>query len=152
MYFLGIPQKLIIELKTVRFNQLKCHEEVIFERKESLLIYLKSLMPDLIVPSLIVCVDTNTIIDGHHRYHALKELGLEYIPVTFIDYQSNLVKPYFDDRISKNTILKASKDAVLLPPKSSKHIIYDSNSENWHPIHTISSLFSYSLLNNQNNK
>ena len=118
---------------------------VIFERKESLIIYLKSLMPDLIVPSLIVCNESNTIIDGHHRFHALNELGLETVPVTFIDYQSNLIKPYFDNRISKNTILKASMDFNLLPPKSSKHVIYDSNSKKWVPIHLISSLFGYNV-------
>jgi hypothetical protein len=73
----------------------------------------------------------------------LKELGLNSVPVTFIDYHSNLIKPYFDDRISKNEIVKAAKDSCLLPPKSSKHVIFDSNSKNWVPIHLISSLYSY---------
>ncbi len=145
MYFLEFDQKIIKNLKTVRFDTLRCHEEVIFERKESLIFYLKSLMPDLIVPSLIACIETNTIIDGHHRFHALKELGLQSVPVTFIDYQSKLIKPYFDDRISKYEILKASKDLCLLPPKSSKHVIYDSDSQKWVPIHLISSLYSYSI-------
>jgi len=143
MYFLDFDQKIIKDLKSVSFNSLKCHEEVLFERKESLIFYLKSLTPDLIVPSLIVCVETNTIIDGHHRFHALKELGLSSVPVTFIDYHSNLIKPYFDDRISKNEIVKAARDSCLLPPKSSKHVIFDSNSKNWVPIHLISSLYSY---------
>jgi len=145
MYFLEFDQLIIKKLKTVRFVTLRCHEEVILERKESLIFYLKSLIPDLIVPSLIVCVETNTIIDGHHRFHALKDLGLQSVPVTFIDYHSNLIKPYYDDRISKNDILKASRDLCLLPPKSSKHVIFDSVSQKWVPIHLISSLYSYNI-------
>ena len=143
MYFLEFDQKIIKNLKCVRSNTLRCHEEVIFERKESLKLYLRSLVPDLIVPSLIVCNETNTIIDGHHRFHALNELGLNSVPVTFIDYHSNLIKPYFDERISKNEILEASKELRLLPPKSSKHVIFDSDSQKWVPIHLISSLYSY---------
>ena len=39
-----------------------------------------------------MCEQSNTIIDGHHRYFALKELGLKKIPVTFINYFSEKIK------------------------------------------------------------
>jgi hypothetical protein len=143
MCFINIDPQLIKKLEVVNINTLKCHEEVIYERKDTLMTYLESLMPDLILPSLIVCDRTNTIIDGHHRFHAIKNLGIEKVPVTFIDYKSSSVKAYFDGRISKLDILKASEEGILLPPKSSKHIVFDLDSQKWAPIHLISSLYNY---------
>jgi hypothetical protein len=143
MYFLNFNPEIIIKLEVVNISLLKCHEEVIFERKAALVVYLNSLFPDLIVPSLIVCHKTHTIIDGHHRFHALKEMGFKNVPVTFINYQSDSIMPYFDNRISKSEILDASKNKQFLSPKSSKHIIFDTNINKWVPIHLISSLYSY---------
>ncbi len=143
MYFINFNPETIVKLDVVNVNLLKSHEEVIFERKEALVLYLKSLIPDLIIPSLIVCHKTYTIIDGHHRFHALKDLGFKNMPVTLIDYESDSIKPYFDNRISKGEILYASKNDQLLSPKSSKHIIFDTNLKKWVPIHLISSLYSY---------
>jgi len=143
MYFIQFDSKIIKSLKTVKFDILKCHEEVIIDRKLSLVNYLKSLQPDIIVPSLIVCEKTNTIIDGHHRFHALKSLELESVPVTFINYETKYIKAYFDDRISKEQIIGASLEGRLLPPKSSKHIIYDDYTKKWFPINVLSSIYSY---------
>jgi hypothetical protein len=40
MYFIEFDSKIIKSLKTVSFDILKCHEEVILERKNSLVQYL----------------------------------------------------------------------------------------------------------------
>ncbi len=143
MYFIEFDSKIIKSLKTVSFDILKCHEEVILERKKSLVQYLESLLPDIVVPSLIVCDKTNTIIDGHHRYHALMALGLDSVPVTYIDYGSNMIKTYFDERITKEQIINSSLTDRLLPPKSSRHVIYDNNSKKWVPINVLSSIYIY---------
>jgi hypothetical protein len=140
MYSISFNPDIIVNLEAVNIDLLKCHEEVIFEKKEALLQHLKSLIPDLIIPSLIVCHKSKTIIDGHHRFQAIKELGFKNVPVTFINYHTDLIKPYFDNRISKCEILNASETGHLLSPKSSKHIIFDSNFNRWVPIHVISTL------------
>jgi hypothetical protein len=145
MYFINFNPEIIVKLEVVNIDLLKCHEEVIFERKAALVGYLKSLLPDLIIPSLIVCHKTHTIIDGHHRFHAIKELGFNIVPVTFINYQLDSIKPYFDNRISKCEILDASENKELLSPKSSKHIVFETKLNKWVPLHLISSLYSYNI-------
>lgn len=143
MYFIDFDIKVISRLDLVSIDSLRCHEEVICSKKESLVNYFLEVFSNLIVPSVIVCDKTNTIIDGHHRYSALKELNKKYVPVTFVDYSSPVIRPYFDDRISKFEILNASNTGILLPPKSSKHIIFNSKENKWVPINLLSSFYYY---------
>jgi hypothetical protein len=141
MFSISINNEIISEVKFIDIELLKCHEQVVLERKESLVSYLKSLNPEILISSLIVCDQTNMIIDGHHRYSAMKELGINIVPVTYVKYQSDFIKTHVDNRISKDEILHASLTNQLLEPKSSKHLIYDNDSKTWKPIILISTLF-----------
>ena len=49
------------------------------------------------------------IVDGHHRYFALKELGFVKVPVTLIDYQSNSIRTGKQIHLIKNILLKLVK-------------------------------------------
>lgn len=141
MYFLNFDHQIITSLEEVDVASLKCHEHVVKERLNSLKLYLFSLEGDILISSIIVCNKTNTIIDGHHRYHALKEMGFELIPVTYINYEAIDIKAYFDDRISKSEILSASESGNFLPPKSSKHVVLDKNKNQYKPIILLSSMY-----------
>ena len=141
MFSISIKNEIISKVKFIDIELLKCHEQVVLERKESLVSYLKSLNPEILISSLIVCDQTNMIIDGHHRYSAMKELGINIVPVTYVKYQSDFIKTHVDNRISKDEILHASLTNKLLEPKSSKHLIYDNDSKTWKPIILISTLF-----------
>lgn len=141
MFSISIHNKIISEVKFVDIELLKCHEQVVLERKISLVNYLKSLNPEILISSLIVCEKSNMIIDGHHRYSALKELGINVVPVTYVKYQSDFIITHIDNRISKDEILQASYTNKLLEPKSTKHLIYDEKSKTWKPIILISTLF-----------
>ncbi len=66
------------------------------------------------------------VLDGHHRSEAARRLGLTYIMATVIDY--------FDDRYrvlswangkeySKRKIIDFAFRGILLPPKTTKHLI-----------------------------
>lgn len=145
MFFLKFNNSVISSIDVVKFEKLKCHEHVVKERLDSLKFYLHSLENDILISSIIVCNKTQTIIDGHHRFHALKDLGFDKIPVTYINYHANEIKAYFDDRISKQEILRASDSGNLLPPKSSKHVIYDIKSKQYKPILLLSSIYHISL-------
>ena len=85
------------------------------------------------------------IVDGHHRYHAFKFFGIKKIPVTFINYNSSLIKAYFDDRILKNEIINIVNQGNLLSPKSSKHVIWDDKLKVFKPIILISSLWHFNI-------
>ena len=83
------------------------------------------------------------IIDGHHRYTALKELGHSKIPVTLINYFSDKIITDKEDSFSKKEIILNSKRKNLYDPKSTKHLIYCNNNKEWFPITLISSLYLF---------
>jgi hypothetical protein len=145
MFSIVINKNLISSIELINIENLKPHEHVVLDRKMALISYLKSISPEILISSLIVCNKTNTIIDGHHRFFALKELGFNTVPVTLVDYNSDLIKPHIDERITKNDILQASNLKKYLEPKSSKHLILEEKTGVWKPIILISSLFSLKL-------
>ena len=115
------------------------HEKVIV-KKEILKQNLKYKDNHVIISSIIVCEQSNTIIDGHHRYFALKELGLKKIPVTFINYFSEKIKTDSKNSYSKYDIIENAKNGNPYEPKSTKHLIYVKRNY-WFPITLISTLF-----------
>ena len=137
----NLENNLVRDVLMISFNELKPHEKVVSKRKEALKNYILSMDPEIIISSIIICSETKMIIDGHHRYFALIELGFLEIPVTMVNYSSDKIKAYYDDRIEKEAILNASLNGILLPPKSSKHIILDESNNTWYPLILLSSLF-----------
>ena len=145
MYFIDVSPEIIINIQEIDIDILRCHEEVVEERLNSFINYLKTLDGDVLISSLIVCNESMIIIDGHHRYHALKYFGLKKIPVTFIKYNTLEIKAYFDDRILKNDIIEIVNSGKLLPPKSSKHVVWDENKKLFQPILLLSSMWYIDL-------
>ncbi len=139
MFSIEINNEIITDIANVDLQLLKCHESVIPDKVNLLKKYLESLGEEITISSIIVCNKSNTIIDGHHRFHALKQLGIRELPVTYVDYFKNEIKTYFDDRITKDYILLSSTSGNLLPPKSTKHLIFDNKSKLYKPIILISS-------------
>lgn len=128
-------------LSMIDIDELLPHEDVIIKRKKKLVEYLKS-GDSIIIPSIICCKNSLMIIDGHHRYFALKELGLSKIAVTLIDYHSKNIRTndisYL--QVDKNDLIQAAKSkSKLFPPKTTKHQIKDVSGI-WRPIILISNL------------
>jgi L-serine kinase (ADP) len=140
MYSFQFNHSIIKGLDIVDINVPVAHELIVDDRAISFFNYLKSIETYLVIPSIILCSKTNTIIDGHHRAWALKELGKTKIPVTYIDYDHSDVIPHIDDSITKEIILESAKNKTLLLPKSSYHHIIGSDKE-LYPLIMISSLF-----------
>lgn len=129
MYSVNIKEKLIISHEFLDINLLLPHEEVITERMNNLVSYLNSLKPYIIIPSILICSKTNMIIDGHHRFYALKKLGFLKIPVTKINYNSDSIKTHIENNILKSVLLNAALSGNILPPKSSFHHVIDFNNK-----------------------
>lgn len=139
---INLSENLITNVDFLAANELYPHEMVILERKNKLIKYLKS-SEIIVIPSIICCDKTNMIIDGHHRYFALKELGINKIPTTFINYNSNLIRTHCvkELSISKEDLISASIGIKpLFNPKTSLHQIQDIN-KSWKPIILLSKLY-----------
>lgn len=132
----------ILGFRLMDCSLLKQHERVVEDRYSKLTEYLKSLYPYVILPSILVNIEDNVIIDGHHRFNALMTMGFKKVPVTFINYQLDMiVTDLGDNPITKKEILDAGNSGNLLEPKTSFHHIMDKHG-NPHPIILLSALYS----------
>ena len=73
-----------------------------------------------------ILVDLNTmiILDGHHRYRVLRDLGKKRIPSLLIDYNDSCVEVSSwrsDWVVSKDLVLRSGLSGKLLPHKTSRH-------------------------------
>ena len=145
MFSIKIDNNIIKNIDLLDIELLHPHEKVIVNKKEILKQNLKFKDNHVIISSIIVCEQSNTIIDGHHRYFALKELGLKKIPVTFINYLSEKIITDSKNSYSKYDIIENAKNGNLYEPKSTKHLIYCEKELDWFPITLISTLFNLKL-------
>ena len=137
-----IPLEIISDFLWVNLEELKPHEHVNIERGTKLYKYIKTFDQYFVLPSIIACKDTFTIIDGHHRWYTLKKIGISKVPVTFLNYESDRILTKRKGNMSKKEILEASSTGKLLPPKSSEHVIVANNGQE-HPIIVLSSICSF---------
>jgi ParB-like chromosome segregation protein Spo0J len=108
----------------IELRKLKEHEQVSSER-------LKRLKQDIkkdgfLRNPIVVDKNTNIILDGHHRYQSIKELGCSKIMAQFIDYNSSEIKVKArrkSETITKEDVIEAGLTGNKLPPKTSRHII-----------------------------
>jgi hypothetical protein len=145
--------KIEVQLKKINLKDLKMHEEFSIEKLDDLYNYYNNLADNLkIIPTILVDIKTNVIIDGHHRYQLLKKLGYENVEVSCFDYLSCdtiIVNPN-DETIDKKTIDK--KDVInmglsneLYTSKRTQHMVKINNK--LRPIIYLSTnILSYFLL------
>jgi len=82
----------------------------------------------LIKRPILVAEEELVILDGHHRYLALRELGCRKVPVYLIDYASDEVQlttwPGSPVReITKGMVLEHARSGKPFPPKTTRHIV-----------------------------
>ena len=138
MYSITVDKDIILEIKEVDIDFLVPHEKVLLDKKDILKNNLRYKNDYIIISTIIVCSESNLIIDGHHRYTALKELGYNKIPVTIINYFSNNIITDDNDSLSKNKIISNSLNDNLLKPKTTKHLVYCNKNKSWVPITLLS--------------
>ena len=141
MYSIDFENDLIKDVKMIDIDLLNPHEKIIEEKKISLVKFIKSYESYYIISSIVCCHETLLVIDGHHRYYALKELGFKKVPVTLIDYKSDSIRTGIMNPLDKKFIVDVGKSSTLLEPKSTEHAVYCNKSKNWEPIILLSSMF-----------
>ena len=118
-----VRSKLVLEKTSVLHNELIPHEKVSLRGINKLRSYIHNFNSEIILPSILVCNKTNVIIDGHHRFHVIKLLKVDQIPVSLIDYNSDLILTNENNSLSKKEIIKSAKNNKIFPPRTSKHLI-----------------------------
>jgi hypothetical protein len=122
---LGNLQRKEQEVTLVDIEWLKTHEEVLRHRVMELK-HAISKWKEYRLPLLVDC-RTGSILDGHHRYHVGRKLGLSRLPVILVDYLEDDtidvdVWPECGiDCLSKEDVIKMSLSDKDFPPKTSKH-------------------------------
>ena len=123
-------KELISKTCFMAIKQIHPHEQILEDRSSSMLNYISSLHPWTVLPSILICEKTFVIIDGHHRYYVLKNLGYENVPVSFVKYKSKKIITHEiqDKMLEKDKIIELGLKGKLLKPKSTMHhCIYDQH-------------------------
>lgn len=113
----------ISKIDFVDVNDLNEHEEINLNRVREVYDIIQTNMS---VHPILVDNDSKVILDGHHRYNALRKIGVSRIPVFFIDYGSKYVMLdswRIDLKVTKDEVIKMGKSNDLFPPKTSRHTI-----------------------------
>ena len=148
MYSIEFDTDIIKAVELMDINLLNPHEKIIKKKKTKLTKFIKSFDEYYIISSILCCHKSHVIIDGHHRYFALKELGFKNVPVTKVDYSSDLISTGVDGNgIPKDQIIEKGVSNDLFEPKSTQHLIYCSRSKSWHPIILLSTMFKIDTKN-----
>ncbi|MGB9959158.1 MAG: ParB N-terminal domain-containing protein [Candidatus Bathyarchaeales archaeon] len=113
-----------IDVRIVNMLFLKGHEKVDEQRLAALKAEIES--DGILKKPIVVDVNTNVVLDGHHRIKALQALGCSKIPVILVDYKSPKIGVKTSENgkeYSKHKVIEAALKGELLPPKSTWHYI-----------------------------
>jgi len=113
-----------IESQLIDLDKLRQHEEVDPAHLKELKEEIKS--DKILKFAIVVDKNTNVILDGEHRFNALKELGCRRIPVVYVNYNSPDIEVETwrsNQPLTKKDVIDAGLSEKKLPPKTSKHMI-----------------------------
>jgi hypothetical protein len=112
------------KVEIVEINKLKEHEEIDTNHLKKLIKEIKSYK--ILKRPIVVDKNTNIILDGAHRFNALKALGCKKIPAVLVNYRSPKIKVMSwrkGEKIDKKDVIIAGVTGNKMPPKTSKHMI-----------------------------
>jgi len=111
-------------VRVVEISLLRGHERLDPRRLVNLKAEIES--DGILKRPIAVDMNTNVVLDGHHRIGALRLLGCSKIPVLFVDYQSPRIGVKSTENgkeYPKQKVIDAALKGELLHPKSTWHYV-----------------------------
>ena len=116
-----------MDCELLEIDKLSAHEEINPGRLDEIIKQMER--ENLVDYPRLVENQYNIILDGHHRYYALKKMNADYVPVDRVDYFSDglvKLKPRPNcplEKLTKESVVKMGKSDEVFPPKSTRHIL-----------------------------
>lgn len=111
-----------IELLLLDINDLKEHEQVDQSKVKRIV---EELLNTQTITPIVVEKSKYVILDGHHRYNALKTISARLVPAIVVDYKDESVRlSYWREEyksISKEDVINAALSGNKFPVKTSRH-------------------------------
>lgn len=119
-------QRAAVRFELVDVSKLHIHEEIQPDLLERVLDEIKD--DGYVKRPILVAAEHYVILDGHHRYAALKQLGCRRIPCYIIDYYSDAVElklwPTAKVRsVTKDEVIRHGLADKPYTPKTTRHIV-----------------------------
>lgn len=115
----------MITQKNIAVSELKPHEHIVEQHVDEIFHQIKESMQ--IVTPILIDAKTKVILDGHHRYAAVKKLQLTKIPCACVDYLNDEIIAVYPRRtnipVSKKIVIAAALQGRIMPHKSTRHEI-----------------------------
>jgi L-serine kinase (ADP) len=111
------------EFRLVPIDSIHPHETVDPEDVDRLVVEIRS-QGQVREPIWVANTD-GVILNGHHRYAALRRLGVRRVPVWIFQYEDpamELGRWSPGTPLSKEEILRHGREGALFPPKTSRHV------------------------------
>ena len=114
------------KINLIDINKLKCHEEINQQHLTEIIYQVKK--AGFIRNPVVVDLKNFIILDGHHRVAALKQLGVNKVPVFLVNYQDKDVRVFLRRKLKltgsiKQAVIKNSLNNILFPSKTTRHLI-----------------------------
>ncbi|MHB8584374.1 MAG: ParB N-terminal domain-containing protein [Thermoplasmatota archaeon] len=110
-------------LELVEVGSLLPHEEVVESRVELLVTTIER--DGVVRVPVVADAKTHVILDGHHRYEALRRLGARRVPVALVDYRDTRIHVESwrtnETPPTKDQVIAHAKARKLYAPKTTRH-------------------------------
>jgi len=119
-------QRTAARFELLDIELLHCHEEL---RPELLDRVMREIKEDGYVKKPILVADkVYVILDGHHRFEALRRLGCRRVPAYVIDYFSDVVDLSLwptakEKQVRKEDVVERGRAGLLYTPKTTRHTL-----------------------------
>ncbi len=122
----AVKQRPAARFELLDIELLHCHEEIQLPLLERVM---EEIREDGYVKKPILVADKVwVILDGHHRYEALRRLGCRRVPAYVIDYFSDVVDLELwptatEKNVRKEDVVERGRAGLLYTPKTTRHKI-----------------------------